>query len=66
MHRRLKAETTRPPSARLREQRRRFTAFHHRYNEERPHGALSNATPATSCRPKRRETVTHVPGLAVT
>jgi transposase len=35
MHRTLKAETTRPPAATLRAQRRRFAAFQREYNDER-------------------------------
>jgi transposase InsO family protein len=46
MHRTLKAETTRPPAANLREQQRRFATFQREYNDERPHEALEFAVPA--------------------
>jgi putative transposase len=46
MHKTLKAEATKPPKATLRAQQRRFDVFRHEYNEERPHEALGNATPA--------------------
>lgn len=47
MHKTLKAETARPPAATFPAQQRRFTAFRHEYNTERPHEALANATPAS-------------------
>jgi putative transposase len=46
MHRTLKAESTKPPKATLRAQQRRFDAFQREYNEERPHEALLQRTPA--------------------
>jgi hypothetical protein len=46
MHRTLKQETARPPRASLRQQQEAFVAFRHEYNEERPHEALQNRTPA--------------------
>ncbi len=46
MHRTLKAETTRPPEADLTAQQRRFDAFREEFNEERPHEALGQQTPA--------------------
>ena len=46
MHRTLKAETTKPPAASSRAQQRKFDAFVHEYNEERPHEALDMHTPA--------------------
>lgn len=48
MHKTLKAEATRPASATLREQQRRFDRFLREYNEERPHEALGQEPPATS------------------
>jgi putative transposase len=54
MHRTLKAETARPPAASLRAQQRRFAAFRTEYNEERPHEALANATPASVYAPSPR------------
>jgi putative transposase len=47
MHRTLKQETQRPPSASLRAQQARFNRFIKEYNEERPHEALDNETPET-------------------
>lgn len=47
MHRTLKAETTRPPAGNLSAQQRRFNAFRLEYNEERPHEALGQVTPAS-------------------
>jgi hypothetical protein len=54
MHRTLKAETTRPPAASLRGQQRVFDRFRDEYNEERPHEALDDETPASRWRPSRR------------
>jgi len=47
MHRTLKAETTRPPAPNARQQQRRFDAFRQEYNDERPHEALQDETPAS-------------------
>ena len=47
MHRTLKAETAKPPSASLFEQQARFDAFRAHYNAERPHEALHQETPAS-------------------
>ncbi len=46
MHRTLKAEATRPPSANLQAQQVRFNRFRHEYNDDRPHEALGQDTPA--------------------
>ena len=46
MHRSLKAETTRPAAGSLGAQQRRFNAVRHEFNQERPHEALDQATPA--------------------
>lgn len=54
MHRTLKAETARPPATTLRGQQRKFTSFRKEYNEERPHMALGQGTPAKAWRPSRR------------
>jgi len=54
MHRTLKAETTRPPSANKRAQQRQFDRFRRYFNEERPHEALSMATPASIYTPSPR------------
>jgi transposase InsO family protein len=54
MHRTLKAEATRPP-ARTRElQQRRFNRFRKIYNEQRPHEALNQETPASVYSPSKR------------
>lgn len=47
MHLTLKQETTRPPSATIGSQQRRFDRFRREYNEERPHEALSQLTPSS-------------------
>lgn len=47
MHKTLKAATTRPPAATLAGQQRRFDAFRHEYNTERPHEALGLKPPAS-------------------
>jgi transposase InsO family protein len=54
MHRELKWETTRPAAATARAQQRRFDAFRRRYNEERPHEALGDATPVSRWCPSPR------------
>lgn len=45
MHRTLKAEATRPASATLLGQQRRFDVFRIEYNEQRPHESLNDQTP---------------------
>ncbi len=59
MHRELKRETIRPAAATLRAQQRRFDAFIRRYNDERPHEALANRTPASLWTPPQRAYVEH-------
>jgi transposase InsO family protein len=54
MHRELKRETARPPAATTRAQQRRFQRFQRRYNEERPHEALADRTPAMLWQPSTR------------
>ncbi|MDI4239522.1 MULTISPECIES: integrase core domain-containing protein [unclassified Bradyrhizobium] len=46
MHLTLLQEAANPPAHSLRDQLKRLRAFQQRYNEERPHQALDNATPA--------------------
>ena len=46
MHLTLLQEAANPPARSLREQLKRLRAFQQLYNEERPHQALDNATPA--------------------
>jgi putative transposase len=60
-HRVLKRHTTRPPAATLRAQQRSFDRFCTEYNEERPHDALSGATPATLYRPSTRRLPARAP-----
>jgi putative transposase len=47
MHRTLKAEATRPPSATSCAQQRRFNRFRREFNADRPHEALGQRTPAS-------------------
>jgi transposase InsO family protein len=54
MHRTLKAETTRPPRGNLNAQQLRFNQFRREYNEERPHEALNQETPASLYSPSPR------------
>ena len=46
MHRTLKAEATMPPEATEAKQQARFDGFRREFNEERPHEALNQRTPA--------------------
>jgi putative transposase len=54
MHRTLKAETAAPPAADVRRQQRRFDRFRREFNEERPHEALGQVTPASVYAPPLR------------
>lgn len=54
MHKTLKAATARPPQAHLAAQQRCFDRFRERYNTERPHEALGDATPASCYAPSPR------------
>jgi transposase InsO family protein len=47
MHRTLKEDTASPPAKTFRLQQRRFDLFVRTFNEERPHEALDNRTPAS-------------------
>src|SRR6201996_7673203 len=47
MHRTLKAETAKPPAANRRAQQKTFDRFRQQFNEERPHEALGQKTPAS-------------------
>jgi transposase InsO family protein len=62
-HRVLKAETARPPAASASAQQRRFRAFCHEYNHERPHEALHDDTPAQHYAPSPRSLPARVPAL---
>lgn len=54
MHRTLKQETASPPAANRRRQQERFDRFRREYNEERPHEALAQKTPASCYQPSTR------------
>jgi transposase InsO family protein len=55
LHLTLKQDTAMPPAYSVRAQNRRFAAFQRIYNEERPHEALGQRTPAQvyQCSPRR-------------
>jgi transposase InsO family protein len=55
MHRTLKAATAQPPRANLRQQQKAFDGFRGEYNEERPHEALGQRTPAEVYEPAGRD-----------
>jgi transposase InsO family protein len=55
MHRTLKAESISPPRKSLNEQQRAFDRFRSTYNNERPHEALGQRTPASIYRRSSRE-----------
>ena len=57
----LKAETARPPAANARAQQRRFDRFCAEYNDDRPHEALGDRTPASCYQPSRRALPRQVP-----
>jgi len=63
MHKTLKAEATRPPAGSLAAQQRKFNRFRTDYNEERPHEALDQQTPASVYEPSPREMPTKLPPL---
>ena len=54
MHRTLKAETSKPAAETWHHQQVRFNQFRTRYNEERPHEALGQTTPAMHWHPPSR------------
>jgi len=63
-HRTLKAETLRGASfSDLAQCQRRFDAWRHRYNHERPHQALDMAVPATRYQPSRRAWSEQLPAI---
>jgi len=61
MHRTLKAETTRPAAGSLPAQQRKFNVFIDEFNNERPHEALDQQTPAACYRPSTREMPERIP-----
>jgi putative transposase len=54
MHRTLKQETASPPAVNRRRQQERFDRFRQQYNQERPHQALGQSTPACYYQPSPR------------
>jgi hypothetical protein len=54
MHRTLAEETASPPARTFAQQQRRFDRFIRDFNEERPHEALGNCTPASLYVPSPR------------
>ena len=54
MHRTLKDDTAKPPSASLAEQQARFDVFRAHYNGERPHEAIDQQPPSTLWTPSPR------------
>lgn len=63
MHRTLKQATLFPISATLSAQQRRFDAFRHEYNYERPHEALKQTPPAAHFRPSPRVYPSKLPDI---
>ena len=63
MHRTLKDETTRPPAGNLSAQQRKFNLFRDEFNNERPHEALDQQTPASQYQPSSREMPNKIPPL---
>jgi transposase InsO family protein len=63
MHLTLKAETARPPRSSFRAQQRAFDLFRSEYNEERPHEALGNDTPASRYKSSQRSFPERLPEL---
>ena len=62
-HLTLKHETASPPRASLRAQQSAFAHFQQEYNDERPHEALSQRTPAAVHRPSPRPFLATLPEL---
>lgn len=54
MHRTLKRATIKPAAASFSAQQRRFDKFREEYNQERPHEALEQTTPASHYQPSPR------------
>jgi len=63
MHRTLKAETTRPAAGSLAAQQRKFNRFREEFNNERPHEALDQQTPASCYSASQREMPNKLPAL---
>jgi len=63
MHRTLKAAALRPPARTSARQQEVFDEFRTEYNEERPHEALDQKTPASTYRPSPRRMPEQLPEL---
>jgi transposase InsO family protein len=63
MHRTLKAEAIGPPRKSLLEQQRAFDRFRISYNEDRPHEALNQKTPASFYRRSERNYPARLPDV---
>jgi transposase InsO family protein len=63
MHRTLKESAIQPPGRNRRHQQKLFDDFMHEYNEERPHKALGQKTPASEYRKSSRARPKHLPDL---
>jgi len=63
MHKTLKAEATKPPAGNLTAQQRKFNRFREEFNNERPHEALDQRTPASVYTPSPREMPNKLPPL---
>jgi putative transposase len=63
MHRTLKADATRPPSASFPAQQRRFDRWRRTFNEQRPHEALGDTPPAAHYTPSRQRLPRRLPIL---
>lgn len=63
MHLTLQQDTLRPPAANPRRQQERFRQFQHMFNQERPHEALANATPAQHYAPSPRPFPRRIPEI---
>ena len=63
MHRTLKREATRPAAANRHRQQLAFDRFRQEYNEDRPHEALGDSTPASVYRPSPRPFPDRLPAI---
>lgn len=63
MHKTLKAEATKPPAGNLQAQQRKFNRFRDEFNNERPHEALDQQTPASLYQSSPREMPNKLPPL---
>jgi transposase InsO family protein len=63
MHLTLKSETARPPRSSFKAQQRAFDSFLREYNQERPHEALDNDTPASRYKPSLKPFPSKLPEL---